>query len=667
MNNRLAASRPCRGFIAGLAALIILAGIALRIQGMNHSALWCDEAESSINALTILDRGFPLYEYLGIPIYENTLTETREGHSEYEFRDSSYSPQGLAVYHGWLPLYSIAASQALFGLRADHPLTPPRVLHGVREIPLRTVAPRIPAIIFSAICLVLVFILAREIGGITAGFSALTLMAFNAKTVDFGYQARYYSLTLLTTVFAAWCLLRVIRRGRWADYLLLGLSGALLFHTHQFSAMVFAATAAVTFPAIIRQSNWFWKSLCGGLLSALLVIPWIWFSGFLSTASSVPKARELFDTLSDWLSYTLDRPDQLALLALLILLLVIGKWRPLWLPERIRTAVRDHGSTYIVLLAWLVIGYGAFHWIVPAASFFYERLSLVLWTPYVLLISLLTADLFRGLSPRRGALAGVAAMIVFLGARSRLAFFENFSVTGDRAAVASVIGTLEAIPFEAGTRFYATPNEHLTYTYYSGLPVQSVAPVRKSFFASLEKPVVFIESQMELILMDEEATMLAAASAGIPLSSEEIPGLREQIWRTLTARELALQEIRPPVLPPVPEFLRPITENSYRDLLKYREQLRVEMQGTPLFRKMQARRTKDYWMGFFYRFVDPESRIGENLNILPRLKNADVFLLPRANAVIYVSAMPPASGALPEPGVNRQDQTPAFEKSNVPH
>ncbi|MFZ4774438.1 MAG: glycosyltransferase family 39 protein [Terrimicrobiaceae bacterium] len=653
MNLRPVSTLPRRSFLAGLAGLIILTGILLRIDGMNSTALWCDEAESSINALTILDRGLPLNEYLGIPIYENTLTERWEGNDEYEFRDSSYSPQGLAVYHGWLPLYAIAASQALFGLHADHPTSPPRVIHGAEEIPLRTMAPRIPAIIFSALCLVLTYFLAVELGGVTAGFSALTLMALNAKTVDFGYEARYYSLTLLATVFAAWCLLQVVRRGRWSDYFLLGLSAALLFHTHQFSALVFAAMATVTLPAILRQPHWFWKSLCGGSLSALLVLPWIRLSGFLSTASSVPKARELFDSLADWLSYTLDRPDQLLLLGILFLLLIIGKWRPSWLPARIRAAALDHGSIYFVLLAWLVLGYAAFHLIVPAASFFYERLSLVLWTPYVLLIALLTADLLRGVSPKMGAVLAVTAMMIFLAARSRLAFFENYSVTGNRVAVASVIDTLGAIPFEEGTRFYATPNEHLTFTYYSGLPVQSVAPVRKSFFANLQKPVVFIESQMELILLDEDGLAQAAAAAGIPLGKEAIPALRDQVWKSVTARELAAQGLPSPLLPDIPEFLRPLVDKSHRDLLTFREKIRKEMQSYPIFRRVHSQRTKDFWMGFFYRFVNPEERIGPNLNILPRLKTASVFLLPRANTVIFLSNPPISS----EPAIKQTPET----------
>lgn len=620
---------------AVLAGALILAGVWLRVEGMNRTALWCDEAESSINALTVLDRGFPFNEYLGIPIYENTLTEPWDGHPEYEFRDSSYSPQGLAVYHAWLPIYAIAASQALFGLRADHPVNPPAIQHGADEIALRTVAPRVPAIVFSALCMLAIFFLANDLGGTAAGFSALTLMAFNAKTVDFGYQARYYSMTLMMTAIAALCLARMVRRGRWSDFLLLGLAEALLFHTHQLSSVIFAGAAFVTLPAVIRHRRWFLKSVAAGALCASLVLPWIWFSGFLFTASGVPKANRLFDSLADWLAYLLERPDQIALLVGLALVLLLAKLRPAWFPARFHDAVREHGKIYLALFAWLAIGYAAFHLIVPAASFFYERLSLVLWIPYVLLLALLASDLLRGTSPRRAALWSIAGMMVFLAVRGRLAFFEKPSVVESRSDIASVIGALEKIRFENGTRVYASPNNHLTYTYYTGLPVQSVAPVRKSFFATYKSPLVFIESQMELMFPDEKDVRLAAKSQNIALAREQAEELGALVWTEIAAQELAKQGIPTPPLPPLPGYLVPVAEKTRLDMLEAREKYKMIIRSSPFFRRVSAERIKDFWLVFFYRFVNPVERTGKNLNIHPRLQNAKVEFLPSANTVIY--------------------------------
>ena len=83
--------------------------------------MWVDEAETSINALTILEHGYPTDHYMGMPIYENTLIQSWPNNEEYEFKDFSYSDRGMAIYHGWLPMYAIAFSQWLMGIQPDHP------------------------------------------------------------------------------------------------------------------------------------------------------------------------------------------------------------------------------------------------------------------------------------------------------------------------------------------------------------------------------------------------------------------------------------------------------------------------------------------------------------------------------------------------------------------
>ena len=47
---------------------------------------------------------------------------------------------------------------------------------------------------------------------------------------------------------------------------------------------------------------------------------------------------------------------------------------------------------------------------------------------------------------------------------------------------------------EAGTKLYAFPNSHLLLTYYLGLPVQSIAPVRKSFLDEYPGDIILLET-----------------------------------------------------------------------------------------------------------------------------------------------------------------------------
>src|SRR5262249_10231380 len=105
--------------LAIVAGALLVAGVALRAWDLSLPLLWVDEAESSINALTILEHGVPTDRYLGLPIFENTLTDPWPESAEYEFHDSSYSREGYAVYHGWLPLYAIAAAFRVAGIRPD--------------------------------------------------------------------------------------------------------------------------------------------------------------------------------------------------------------------------------------------------------------------------------------------------------------------------------------------------------------------------------------------------------------------------------------------------------------------------------------------------------------------------------------------------------------------
>src|SRR5687767_13546904 len=130
-----------------IAAFVLILGTAffLRARDLAATPSSGDEAESAINALTIAQHGVPRGDYLGLPIYENVLAEPWPQHPEYEFRDSSYSKRGLVIYHGWLPLYSMWASQRLYGVRPDEVSPDLRVRHSPAEVRRRVVAARAPA------------------------------------------------------------------------------------------------------------------------------------------------------------------------------------------------------------------------------------------------------------------------------------------------------------------------------------------------------------------------------------------------------------------------------------------------------------------------------------------------------------------------------------------
>jgi hypothetical protein len=58
-----------------IVAGLVLVGTLLRLRDLAEGAMFIDEAESSLNALSIREHGYPADTYLGLPMFENTLTE----------------------------------------------------------------------------------------------------------------------------------------------------------------------------------------------------------------------------------------------------------------------------------------------------------------------------------------------------------------------------------------------------------------------------------------------------------------------------------------------------------------------------------------------------------------------------------------------------------------
>src|SRR5690606_25806923 len=141
---------------------------------------------------------------------------------EYEFRDTSYSHKGMAVYHAWLPLYSIAGSLKVFGISPDVDDGALRMTYSDSEMSRRTIAARVPSVVFGIAFVLAVFYLGREMFSERVGWVAMVGAAVANPIVHLSRQARYYSATVL---FATLCCLmawRIYRHGRWRDFVIAG-------------------------------------------------------------------------------------------------------------------------------------------------------------------------------------------------------------------------------------------------------------------------------------------------------------------------------------------------------------------------------------------------------------------------------------------------------------
>jgi len=221
-------------------SFLLLTGLACRMYDLGRLPLWSDEAESSINALTILQKGVPADSYQGHPLFENWMIRPWPNNSEFEFRDISYSDRHVAAYHGWLPLYSIALSFRLFGITSS-PAGMLRPQYDEMQRLRRTIAARLPSVFFGMLCIVGIYLAGFRVKGREAGLVAALLATFLATNIYYSQEARYHVETAAGVTFCIWATLAMRQSAKWRDFLNGGILFSLLFYTH---LAAFAAPAS---------------------------------------------------------------------------------------------------------------------------------------------------------------------------------------------------------------------------------------------------------------------------------------------------------------------------------------------------------------------------------------------------------------------------------------
>jgi len=620
-----------RGIGWVLLVSIVLYGTALRGWRLGDVALWSDEAETSINALTILSEGVPTNRYLGQPIYENTLLEPWPGQPEYEFRDSSYSKRGLAIYHGWLPLYATALGFRLWGIEPDRTDDPPRVPRGLEELQRRTAAARVQAVAFGTVFLVAIFFAAREAYGTDAGWAALAAAAVNSSTVDLARQARYYSATLAITALCAFALARMVARGRRRDYALGGVTLGLLFHTNLMALLGVAIAVACCAPLLLRQERIVAK-LCWLVgIPAAAVVPWVIATGFLDAAVGLPAARQLLG-LEDVAAYLGHRWPFVAVAVATVGLLAAVSLARHRLPERLARPFLHSRPILIVILAWTAGTFVAFHLLVPAASYFHSRLSLILLVQALLFGATLFAAVARAITHHHSPLLASALFLLLLGLTGKTTtWWPPFDP--DPPPLFDVVEHLQTLPRTPGMRIYADAGGDLRLTFYTGLRVQNVMPVRRTFFDEHPGDIVIIEGPATSMLTANEVRGGLAAQ-GVTVREEEWAIARRV--QAYTVRD-GLRQRGATVcgeLPPEPawaEAMKRLQDAKTHRLVAES----VAEGGSPMFTGFPFDTFTEQWQVFFYRFVDPPSRMGEELNYAGRMsRGATATLLRDGWAVI---------------------------------
>jgi hypothetical protein len=620
-----------------LVVLAVAAALLIRAAHLDANPFWVDEAESSINALTVLQTGYPTDRYLGLPIYENTLIRPWPEHPEYEFKDTSYSDKHMAVYHGWLPLYCIAASFALHHIDADKPPALLKIKHNPEERRRRTAAARVPSVLFGALLLVFAFFGGRALYGRDAGWAALLVGAIYPWHINLSRQARYYSATMALATGCCVLLWLMIEKGKWKHFLWGALLFVLLFHTHLLSFFSAFVVVIVTLPLVIgRHQSGALKAGVFGLIVVAGSLPWILITGFHKHQAAIPRGWSLLSLPADLFRFppiTLGYLIAGIMFGLPVLCAVLA--RP-GLLTRVKSPLLHCWRPLLFLCVWIASGYVSFLLFMPAASFFVERLTLSFWGAALLAAAIMCACTARIVAGRFSILVAPAIFLfISLVTGHRLDLAVRYSTAG-WSNLDLLIQRLGFLDLKEGAKLYAVPNEHLVLAFYTGLPFQSVAPVRKVFLDRYEGDIVLVDRFELYSGPSSQELQKAAAGASQSLSREQAEDL-SALLRSRAYRETAnwnatgMMEALPDLVPPFAEPLVPRYQAV--DRAKWHWFMNKEL----ITRGFDAENWCDWRRVFFYRFVDPESRRGAKLNYAERLRGANALLCTDSGWAIYHS------------------------------
>ena len=614
-----------------LLSACVAAAISLRLSFAGGEPLWVDEAESSINALSILEHGYPADHYLGLPIYEDLLLTASPDNHEYEFRNSNGTSQGMMLDKGWLPLYGVAAAFVFAGIRPDvGDGRAPSARHTVRELRKRTIVPRIPSLVFAALFLASIYLLGRAMSGSDTAWSVLMAAAFAGPLVWFGWQARFYSATLALSAVSGLAVWKFTERGAWRDAVFTGLALMLLFHTHVISFMILVAVLLASMPFERDRPRSTTKLLLTGAIAAAGIAPWLYWTGFFAAATRAPMAWPLLAFPGDFVSWFVTRKAFMGAVGAVITLALVSVALPRRpLTRRIIEAADNRQALYFTA-TWFVFAYLAFIFLSHAANFVNTRLMLLLAVPGYLLFAQCAAIAARTIAPRLSIVIAPLAVVAFLGVRGAAIFTVSPPATAN--GVEAFVDVASRWTLEPGTRIYAWPNENLLLTYVSGLPVQSIAPVRKEFLDKYPGDVIFVETGTRYVDRSLAEVQTIASEQGVALSLEEArqSALRVQRFGAREYLRGLVTNVWPPSEPMGPidrALIASYTEQTLQAGLATAEQYRLLHGFAP------TSRLTSHLLPVYYWFVNPEMHLGDRLNYRDRIRGATAIVLPNGSII----------------------------------
>jgi hypothetical protein len=309
--------------------------------------------------------------------------------------------------------------------------------------------------------------------------------------------------------------------------------------------------------------------------------------------------------------------------------------------QRLGAPAIQLGPLLLFLSVWASIGYAMFFAFMPAVSFDRSRLNLSYWGPLFLLAAVGSAAIARVLVPRHSVvLAPVVLFVIFFATGHRLNFRETFSA-GDWKTDAMVLDQIGTMSLDRMTKLYAAPNDHLVLSFYSGLPIQDITPVRKSYLDSYRGDIVYIDRHIAVDtgLLTAEDVRAAALRDGIQLSPEAAE-MQSILLRTRDYREAMLKAISrgtPQEIEPLPPFGGQLLAAHHRQVTLFFKNFSSEL----VIRGFDINSWSDWRVVLKYRFIGPAAHSGIHANYAARLRGADTVILTQADTAVYLSRWHP--------------------------
>jgi hypothetical protein len=515
----------------------------------------------------------------------------------------------------------------------------------------RTIAARLPSVFFGMLYIVGFYLAGCRLQGRETGLVAALLATFLAVNIYYSQTARYYVETTAGVTFCIWATLAMRQNARWRNFLIGGVLFSLLFYTH----LVAFAAACLMWAIVmaLRTNEWrargpkalVFVGVIGGLCA-----PWLIATGYLKFDGQLPKAWRLLTLPGDLIVIRLLLKEfgyVVAMGAMLGGAVVVLRRR---VSPRVTEPFERYKKSFVFAYLWLVVSYVIFFFTIPPAAFGVSRLTPLLLPPALLFIAMVFCSVASIVTKRHLlAVAAMAAIAFVLMANWRhpdnvrlanLGMAKPRDIVQPTHRVDMAVEYLRTAPIDASTKLFASPEMKFVLTFYTGMFVQNIVAVRKSYLDSYPGDIIFFSSEAfwRTGPLRPDRLLNAARTAGQELSARKALDVSCELstldFRSKQAGNGA--RVIPPVAP-VPQFADGLWKEQQEQTPDwFRNIWRWFPTEFPLFRNVQLREISEWWLKYEYALVGSDQR-RIHPNYEHRIRNATLTVLPCSDLVAYYS------------------------------